>query len=79
MKHLVTIAAINRCRRRDDRADRTDLLAERRTADIAEARNTVFWLARELTELSYQAIGDLVGGRDHSSVLAGWKRVGDAG
>lgn len=77
MKHLVTIAAIIDAVAATTGLTRTDLLAERRTVDIAEARNTVFWLARELTELSYQTIGDLVGGRDHSSVLAGWKRVGE--
>ncbi|CAM5764633.1 helix-turn-helix domain-containing protein [Bosea minatitlanensis] len=77
MRHLVTVNAIIDAVAAATGLTRTDLVADRRTAEIAEARNTVFWLARELTDLSYQTIGDAVGHRDHGSVIAGWNRVAE--
>lgn len=43
--------------------------------EIAHKRFVVWWLARELTRLSYQQIAYLMGGFDHTAVLWGVKQV----
>ena len=46
-----------------------DILSEKRTKNIAIARQVAMYLTRELTELSLPAIGTNVGGRNHSTVI----------
>jgi chromosomal replication initiator protein len=52
-----------------------ELTSARRSARIAEARQVATFLCRELTELPLAAIGQRVGGRDHSTVLYALRRV----
>lgn len=54
---------------------RLDLLSDRREAGSGQARNTVYWLARQLLPVSYPVIGRLAGGKDHASIMAGVKRA----
>lgn len=42
-----------------------------RTKGISEARQVVMWMARQLTDESYESIGAYLGGRDHSTVYYG--------
>jgi chromosomal replication initiator protein len=46
-----------------------EITSPRRTARIVEARQAAILLCRELTELSLEAIGVRMGGRDHSTVV----------
>jgi chromosomal replication initiator protein len=48
---------------------RDDLVGERRTRSIAYPRQIGMYLARKLTPLSLQEIGEYFGKRDHSTVL----------
>lgn len=48
-----------------------DLLSQRRGADVLPARQAAYWLARDLTRLSFQAIGRAMGGRDPTTIIAG--------
>lgn len=48
-----------------------DLLSQRRGADVLPARQAAYWLARDLTKLSFQAIGRAMGGRDPTTIVAG--------
>ena len=57
--------------------DAAELSGKRRTDSIALPRHVVFYMARELTELSLSCIGGLVGGRDHGTVLHGNRHVRD--
>ena len=51
---------------------RLEVMADRRgSAATARLRHTCWWLARELTPLSFEVIGRCSGGRDHSSVMNG--------
>lgn len=75
MKAIVTIRAIVDAVCATTGLTRTDLTSARRTPEIVEARSTVFWLARELTGSSYEAIGAAVGNRDHTTVLHGCDRA----
>lgn len=53
----------------------TDLTGRRRTADVAHARQVAMYLLREEHQLSLPAIGEQLGGRDHSTVSYGIDRI----
>ena len=52
-----------------------DLTSKRRTRSLARPRQMAMALAKELTEHSLPEIGDAFGGRDHTTVLHGCKRI----
>jgi chromosomal replication initiator protein len=52
-----------------------DLLSKRRTRSIARPRQIAMALAKELTNHSLPEIGDAFGGRDHTTVLHGCRRI----
>lgn len=52
-----------------------DLCGRKRTKEIANARQIAMFLLREEHELSLPAIGELLGGRDHSTVRYGIEKV----
>lgn len=52
-----------------------DLLSNRRTDRIAWARFVIFWLVRERSDMTSHRLGELVGGRDHGTVLYGCQQV----
>lgn len=54
---------------------RLDIVSDRRSAELAAARYSVFWLACKLTTLSATTVGRLVGDRDHTTVLVGLRRA----
>lgn len=49
----------------------------RRQSAVA-ARAMAVYLARELAELSYERIGQALGGRDHSTIMHNYRKVADA-
>jgi len=53
----------------------TELKGKRRTRAISLPRQIAMALARELTESSLPAIGEMFGGRDHATVLYACQRV----
>ena len=52
-----------------------DLLSKRRSRSIARPRQLAMALAKELTNHSLPEIGDAFGGRDHTTVLHGCRRI----
>lgn len=52
-----------------------DMTSKRRPANIAFPRQIAMYLARELTKMSLNEIGDAFGGRDHGTVLHACKLV----
>ena len=46
-----------------------DLLAKKRTRNLAFPRQSAMYLSRELTDTSLPRIGELFGGRDHTTVI----------
>ncbi len=52
-----------------------DLLSKKRSRSIARPRQIAMALAKELTNHSLPEIGDAFGGRDHTTVLHGCRRV----
>jgi chromosomal replication initiator protein len=53
-----------------------DIKGERRQQGIARARQVAMYLTRRITGLSYPAIGEKFGGKDHSTVINAEQRVG---
>ena len=53
----------------------SELRSKRRGRSISEPRQLVMYLARRLTNLSLDEIGDHFGGRDHSTVLYAVRKV----
>ncbi|GHU28919.1 chromosomal replication initiator protein DnaA [Betaproteobacteria bacterium] len=47
----------------------TDLFSKKRSRQIVRPRQIAMWLTKNLTSLSYPAIGEAFGGRDHTTVL----------
>jgi chromosomal replication initiator protein len=52
-----------------------DMYSKRRPANIARPRQIAMYLAKELTQKSLPEIGDLFGGRDHTTVLHAVRKV----
>jgi chromosomal replication initiator protein len=53
-----------------------ELLSPARSPRLAWPRQVAMYLARELTSESLPAIGRQFGGRDHTTVLYAWRRIG---
>ena len=71
----VTIEEIQRkvCDHYDIRL--SDLLGSNRSRDIARPRQVAMWLAKQLTTKSLPDIGRSFGGRDHTTVIHGIRRI----
>jgi chromosomal replication initiator protein len=52
-----------------------DQRSKRRIQNIVLARHMAFWLCRELTDKSYPQIAQRFGNRDHTTVIAGVRRI----
>ncbi|TEA70315.1 chromosomal replication initiator protein DnaA [Allopusillimonas ginsengisoli] len=55
-----------------------DMYSKRRPANIAMPRQVAMYLAKELTQKSLPEIGDLFGGRDHTTVLHAVRKIANA-
>lgn len=54
-----------------------DMYSKRRPANIAMPRQVAMYLAKELTQKSLPDIGDMFGGRDHTTVLHAVRKIAD--
>lgn len=54
-----------------------DMYSKRRPANIAMPRQVAMYLAKELTHKSLPEIGDLFGGRDHTTVLHAVRKIAE--
>jgi len=52
-----------------------DVISARQTAKVMEPRMVCYFLAKELTTYSYPRIGRMFGGRDHTTILSGYRAV----
>ncbi len=55
--------------------DKDDLSSNKRSNDIAFPRQIAMYLCREVANMSYPQIGTDFGGRDHSTVMHGCKKI----
>lgn len=53
-----------------------EITGKGRTSRVSLARQVVMVLAREMTELSLVQVGEVLGGRQHSTIIAGIQKMG---
>lgn len=51
------------------------VISKGRVSEFVVPRHVLMWLMRRTTDLSMESIGQMVGGRDHTSVLNGCRSV----
>ncbi|MBK8527368.1 MAG: chromosomal replication initiator protein DnaA [Rubrivivax sp.] len=54
-----------------------DMYSKKRPASIAKPRQIAMYLAKDMTKKSLPEIGELFGGRDHTTVLHAVRKIGD--
>ncbi len=74
---LVTIENIQRTVAEYYNIKISDILSKRRSRTIARPRQMAMALAKELTNHSLPEIGDAFGGRDHTTVLHGCRKIAE--
>jgi hypothetical protein len=53
----------------------SDIVSRRRDAVICHPRQVAMWLAREVLKRSLPEIGRAIGGRDHTTVISGIRKI----
>lgn len=56
---------------------RGDLIADNRSRVLCRPRHVVMYLCREMTPRSFSDIAKLLGGKDPTSIIHGWRKVRD--
>ena len=74
-ERLITISNIQKVVGEYYKVRVADLLSKRRSRSIARPRQIAMALAKELTDHSLPEIGDAFGGRDHTTVLHGCRKI----
>ncbi|NQY25590.1 MAG: chromosomal replication initiator protein DnaA [Piscirickettsiaceae bacterium] len=74
---LVTLESIQKTVAEYFKIRVSDLLSKKRTRSIARPRQFAMALSKELTNHSLPEIGDAFGGRDHTTVLHGCRRIAE--
>ena len=53
------------------------MISKSRSSDIARPRQIAMYLCKNMTDSSLDIIGSFLGGRDHSTIIHGIKKIGD--
>ena len=53
----------------------SDLIGNKRSSQITYPRQIAMYLCRQMTDITLKIIGDKLGGRDHSTIMNGIKRI----
>ncbi|CAM9154477.1 chromosomal replication initiator protein DnaA [Mycoplasma marinum] len=54
---------------------KTDIYGKTRKKNVVQARHIAMWLIRSLKQLSYAQIGEIFGGRDHSTTMSAISKI----
>lgn len=55
--------------------NRKDIVGKSRKADIVQARYMAIWLVKKMLNLTLEEIGEIFGGRDHSTIIASLRNI----
>lgn len=55
----------------------SDIKGSRRQKHVAHARQVCMYMLREVTKTPFETIGDILGGRDHSTVMHGVNKINE--
>jgi len=72
---LITVDFIQRCVVEEFGISVQDLKTKRRNKQVVFPRQIAMYLSRELTDLSLPEIGELFGGKDHTTVLHSYNKL----
>ncbi len=72
---LITVDFIQRCVAEEFGVSLQELKTKRRNKQIVLPRQIAMYLSRELTELSLPEVGELFGGKDHTTVLHSYNKI----
>ena len=72
---LVTVENIQRTVAEYFKIKVSEILSKRRNRSFARPRQIAMALAKDLTDKSLPEIGNLFGGRDHTTVLYAWRKI----
>ena len=76
-RHTITIESIQKKVAEHFDIRIADMTSRRRPENIAFPRQIAMFLSRQLTDSSLSVIGEAFGGRDHGTVLHGYRLVKD--
>lgn len=54
-----------------------DIISERRTLNLIYPRHLCYWLMRSMTTKTLTVIGRSLGGRDHTTIMHGCRKIND--
>ena len=54
-----------------------EMISKKRTSEVAKPRQIAMYLCKQMTDSPLEAIGSLLGGRDHSTIIHGANKVAD--
>lgn len=74
---MITIASIKRAVAERHHVSLRSMNGSRGDKKAIRTRQTVMYLARRLTQHSFKVIGKHLGGRHHTTVMHGYRRVQD--
>ncbi len=74
----ITFDAITKAVAEHYRIKLDELFTKKRTQNIAYPRQVAMYLCRELADMSYPRIGELFGGRDHTTVIHAYEKISKA-
>lgn len=72
---LITVDFIQRCVAEEFGVSLQELKTKRRNKQIVLPRQIAMYLSRELTDLSLPEVGELFGGKDHTTVLHSYNKI----
>ena len=53
------------------------MISKNRSSDIARPRQIAMYLCKNMTDIPLDTIGSLLGGRDHSTIIHGIKKISE--
>lgn len=74
-KKQITLELIQQVVARHFNLDVKDMKSKKRTNAVALPRQVAMYLARDLTDYSFPAIGEAFGGRDHATVIHAYQKI----
>lgn len=60
------------------RITHNEIIGKKRTKDIVEARMIAIYLIREILDLPFVTIGQIFGGRDHSTIIYSYEKINNS-
>ena len=52
-----------------------DIKSKKKTESVANARHVSVYVIRNLTDLPFKKIGEILGGRDHSTIMSSINKI----